>query len=191
MTKAHIHRQVSLFIGSLAIAIKSLSHRQGRKRLPWYHLGSATQASPHSIGCNGPTRIDLVVGQDVILPHVLQSTPERRSALLADEGSQPVTLNFWRQRRHLPYGQPRAYSSRSTSCSSVVSADYRQSRGSCQLAAENLLQPRNTSQTRPGGQSQSDGFARPRSDEELPNGHPDHARDQAAHIEDRIGDRAQ
>jgi hypothetical protein len=38
-----------------------------------------------------------------------QSTPERRSALLLDEGSQPVTFTLWQE--------VRAYSSRSTSSS--------------------------------------------------------------------------
>ena len=42
-----------------------------------------------------------------------QSTPERRSALLLDEGSQPVTFILWQEAR--------AYSSRSTSgCFSCV-----------------------------------------------------------------------
>ena len=37
-----------------------------------------------------------------------QSTPERRSALLLVEGSQPMTFNLWQE--------VRAYFSRSTSC---------------------------------------------------------------------------
>jgi hypothetical protein len=46
---------------------------------------------------NGRTRIDLLVAQDVILRYFLQSTPERRSALLLDEGSQPVTFILWQE----------------------------------------------------------------------------------------------
>ncbi len=54
---------------------------------------------------NGRTRINLVVGQDVfpqkvgdfVLLYILQSTPERRSALLLDEGLQPVAFTLWQE----------------------------------------------------------------------------------------------
>jgi hypothetical protein len=46
---------------------------------------------------NGRTRIDLLVAQVSNLRHFLQSTPERRSALLLGEGSQPVTFILWQE----------------------------------------------------------------------------------------------
>jgi hypothetical protein len=46
---------------------------------------------------NGRTRIDLLVAQDIILRYFLQLTPERRSALLLGEGSQPVTFILWQE----------------------------------------------------------------------------------------------